>query len=158
MVQGLVWPAGTGGVIGLTHSLEVFTKPTVQDYLTDFATGGRIPHPFSSDTKARDPACWRWWSEGALRGRICPPAAGACDVLHKLTCSSEQALQRDEDAVQPFVNTCSLQGLVSPPHPWCKAVAHCMKQEWQAGKTHTSSHKKGLATGSTDHHPAGCRL
>ena len=55
MVQGLVWPAGVGGVIGQTHSLEVFTKPTVQDYLTDFATGGRIPHPFSSDTKARKP-------------------------------------------------------------------------------------------------------
>ena len=45
MVQGIVWPAGTGGVIGQTHSLEVFTKPTVQDYLTDFATGGRIRTP-----------------------------------------------------------------------------------------------------------------
>ena len=56
MVQGLVWPVGTGGVIGQTQSLEVFTKPTVQDYLTDFATGGRIPHPFSSDTKACGPA------------------------------------------------------------------------------------------------------
>ena len=67
MVQGLVWPAGTGGVIGQTHSLEVFTKPTVQDYLTDFATGGRIPHPFSSDTKARAPA----WSEGACCSEGC---------------------------------------------------------------------------------------
>lgn len=56
MVQEIVWPAGVGGVIGRTHSLEVFTKPTVQDYLTDFATGGRIPHPFSSDTKACAPA------------------------------------------------------------------------------------------------------
>ncbi len=53
MVQGIAWPAVGGGVIAKTARLEVFTKPTVQDYVTDFVTGGRYPHPFGSDTKAR---------------------------------------------------------------------------------------------------------
>ncbi len=53
MVQGLAWPVVGGGPIGETRSLEVFTKPTLQDYITDFMTGGRIPHPFGSDSKAR---------------------------------------------------------------------------------------------------------
>ena len=51
MVQGLAWPVVGGGPIGETRSLEVFTKPTLQDYITDFMTGGRIPHPFGSDSK-----------------------------------------------------------------------------------------------------------
>ncbi len=52
IVQGLAWPVVGGGPIGETRSLEVFTKPTLQDYITDFMTGGRIPHPFGSDSKA----------------------------------------------------------------------------------------------------------
>ncbi len=57
MVQGIAWPAVGGGVIAQTARLEVFTKPTVQDYVTDFVTGGRYPHPFGSDTKARPLTC-----------------------------------------------------------------------------------------------------
>lgn len=55
-MQGLVWPAAGGGALGQTAAIEVFTKPTLQNYLTDIVTGGRVPHPFGSDTKARPAA------------------------------------------------------------------------------------------------------